>query len=265
MLQIEHVSLSYDGGRNYAVKDLSLNLRAGEIFGLLGPNGAGKTTTLKMVTGILSPNTGRVLVNGHDIIKEPVEAKQSFSYVPDDPNMFLRLKGIEYLNFMTSIYRLPTEGLSAKIEKLARDFDLFDRLNESIQNYSHGMRQKIVLIAALLHNPPVWILDEPMIGLDPRSTYLLKQMMRQHADQGNLVLFSTHVLDVAEKICDRIAIIDHGCCVASGTMEELRQQHQSDDSLEKLFLDLTADAEEQFNLQALEQEAEQVLKASDEA
>ena len=239
MISINGVSKSYDGGKHYAVREMTLELRPGEIFGLLGPNGAGKTTTLKMITGILDPDAGHIKVAGHDIVRDSIAAKSSFAFVPDDPNTFLRLRGIEYLNFMSSLYGQPAEGRAARIEALAREFEMANVLGDRMQTYSHGMRQKIVLIGALLLDPPVWILDEPMTGLDPRSAFKLKQRMREHADRGRTVLFSTHVLDVAEKLCDRVGIIADGRLMSLGTVDELRSQNRLDGSLESIFLQLT--------------------------
>ncbi len=236
MITISNVSKSYNQ-ETLAVDNISLEVRDGEIFGFLGPNGAGKTTTLKMMTGILEPTSGTININGFDIIKDPLEAKFQFGFVSDDPNVFLRLKGAEYLKFLADIYLVPGNLRQERITRLANEFEMETALGDKIQSYSHGMRQKIVLMGALLHNPPVWILDEPMTGLDPQASFILKNMMRQHADAGKTVIFSTHVLEVAEKVCDRLAIIDKGKILFCGTIDELRAQ-QGDSSLESIFLKL---------------------------
>ncbi|KMN44742.1 ABC transporter ATP-binding protein [Bacillus paramycoides] len=238
MIEITNVSKSYNGS-SYAVKDLSLTVPSGEIFGFLGPNGAGKSTTIKMITGIHGVDKGTITINGKDIMKEPMEAKKTFGYVPDSPDMFLRLKGIEYLNFMADMYEVPKEVRQERIESLAKKFDLYNALSDQIQSYSHGMRQKIVIIGVLLHEPDVWILDEPLTGLDPKSAYILKEMMREHADKGKIVFFSTHVLEVAEKICDRVAIINKGNLQFKGNLDEMRDHFKSNESLEKMFLEMT--------------------------
>ncbi|MED0972825.1 ABC transporter ATP-binding protein [Bacillus paramycoides] len=238
MIEITNVSKSYNGS-SYAVKDLSLTVPSGEIFGFLGPNGAGKSTTIKMITGIHGVDKGTITINGKDIMKEPMEAKKTFGYVPDSPDMFLRLKGIEYLNFMADMYEVPKEVRQERIESLAKKFDLYNALSDQIQSYSHGMRQKIVIIGVLLHEPDVWILDEPLTGLDPKSAYILKEMMREHADKGKIVFFSTHVLEVAEKICDRVAIINKGNLQFKGNLNEMRDHFKSNESLEKMFLEMT--------------------------
>ncbi|PFM58702.1 ABC transporter [Bacillus cereus] len=238
MIEITNVSKSYNGS-SYAVKDLSLTVPSGEIFGFLGPNGAGKSTTIKMITGIHGVDKGIITINGKDIMKEPMEAKKTFGYVPDSPDMFLRLKGIEYLNFMADMYEVPKEVRQERIESLAKKFDLYNALSDQIQSYSHGMRQKIVIIGVLLHEPDVWILDEPLTGLDPKSAYILKEMMREHADKGKIVFFSTHVLEVAEKICDRVAIINKGNLQFKGNLDEMRDHFKSNESLEKMFLEMT--------------------------
>lgn len=243
MIRIENVSKSYNGAVK-AVDTLSLDVADGEIFGFIGPNGAGKTTTIKLITGILSPDEGRILVNGIDIGLEPVAAKKTFGYVPDNPDIFLRLKGYEYLKFMADIYDVPGDLRKARIEDLSTRFELSDTLGDRIQSYSHGMRQKLVLIGALLHDPALWILDEPMTGLDPRSSFQLKTMMRAHADAGRTVFFSTHVLDVAEKVCDRLAIVDRGRILFCGTIAEMRTTFETEGTLESMFLELTAEAEE---------------------
>ena len=216
MIEIKHVTKIY-GGTHKAVDDISLTIPTGEIIGFIGPNGAGKTTTIKMITGVLNPDEGEILINGKNIVKEPLEAKKEFGIVPDNADIFLRLKGLEYLNFMGDIY-------------------------DRILSYSHGMRQKIVIMGVLLSDPNVWILDEPMTGLDPQSSYSLKEMMKEHARKGNTVFFSTHVLEVAERLCDKVAIINRGRIVFFGTLEELKQLHPQCDSLEALFMEVIAHA-----------------------
>ncbi|WP_242295683.1 ABC transporter ATP-binding protein [Bacillus cereus group sp. BfR-BA-01516] len=238
MIEIMNVSKSYNGS-TYAVKDLSLSVPSGEIFGFLGPNGAGKSTTIKMITGIHGVDKGTITINGIDIMKNPMEAKRTFGYVPDSPDMFLRLKGIEYLNFMADMYEVPKEVRQERIESLAKKFDLYNALSDQIQSYSHGMRQKIVIIGVLVHEPDVWILDEPLTGLDPKFAYILKEMMREHADKGKIVFFSTHVLEVAEKLCDRVAIINKGNLQFKGNLDEMRDHFKSNESLEKMFLEMT--------------------------
>jgi ABC-2 type transport system ATP-binding protein len=238
MIEINNVSKSYNGTTK-AVDSLSLTIPEGKIFGFLGPNGAGKSTTIKMITGILNADSGDIRVNGISIKDKPLEAKKQFGYVPDSPDMFLRLKGLEYLNFMADIYDVPKEVRKERIERLAVRFELADALGDKIQSYSHGMRQKIVLIGALVHDPSVWILDEPMTGLDPKSSYVLKEMMKEHVSGGKTVFFSTHVLEVAEKICDKVAIINKGTILFCGTLDEMREHFKTNESLENMFLELT--------------------------
>ncbi|MFL0269130.1 ABC transporter ATP-binding protein [Candidatus Clostridium radicumherbarum] len=238
MIEISNVSKSYNGTTK-AVDNLNLTIPNGLVFGFLGPNGAGKSTTIKMITGILNPDSGDIKVNDISIKQKPLEAKKHFGYVPDNPDMFLRLKGLEYLNFMADIYEVSKEVRKERIENLARRFELSDALGDKIQSYSHGMRQKIVLMGALIHDPSVWVLDEPMTGLDPRASFTLKEMMREHAESGKTVFFSTHVLEVAEKICDKVAIINKGNVLFCGTLEEMREHFKSNESLENMFLELT--------------------------
>lgn len=237
MIQLSQVSKSYGKGVK-AVDSIDLHVYPGEIFGFLGPNGAGKTTTIKMMTGILTPDQGQILINGFDIQRDAMNAKKSFGYIPDDPNVFPRLKAIEYLRFMGDIYDVPTEKRTERIEMLARRFSLDEALTDRIQSYSHGMRQKLMIIGGLLHEPALWVLDEPMTGLDPKSSFVLKEMMREQADTGKTVFFSTHVLDVAEKVCDRVAIIDRGRILFCGSIDAMHQQSKRDASLESMFLDL---------------------------
>ncbi|MBC2581188.1 ABC transporter ATP-binding protein [Clostridium sp. DJ247] len=238
MLKLTNVNKSYNGSIK-AVDNLNLNIPNGEIFGFLGPNGAGKTTTIKMITGIINPDSGNISINGADIKEQPIKAKKQFGFVPDSPDMFLRLKGIEYLNFMADIYDVESEKRTKTIKNLGERFEMTKALGDQIQSYSHGMRQKIVIMGALIHNPPIWILDEPLTGLDPKSSFILKEMMREHSSRGNIVFFSTHVLEVAEKICDKIAIINKGKILFHGTFEELKEQFREDQSLEKIFLEMT--------------------------
>lgn len=238
MVNLNNITKSYNG--NYkAVDNLNLEIKDGEIFGLLGPNGAGKTTTIKMITGIIAPTKGNIEINGIDISKQSIKAKEQFGYVPDSPDMFLRLKGIEYLNFMADVYGVSNEERTARIKELSKRFEMDFALGDKIQTYSHGMRQKIVLMGVMIHNPKVWILDEPMTGLDPKSAFTLKEMMREHADAGNTVIFSTHVLEVAEKVCDKVAIINKGQLIFNGTLDNLRDEFKANESLEEMFLEMT--------------------------
>ncbi|MDX1358759.1 MAG: ABC transporter ATP-binding protein [Clostridia bacterium] len=240
MISIQNVTKTYGSGIR-AVDGISLEVKNGEIFGFLGPNGAGKTTTIKMITGILPTDEGDILVDGFSITDEPLKAKMEIGFVSDDPNVFERLKGLEYLNFMADIYKVPADGRKEKILELADEFEMTNALNDKIQSYSHGMRQKIVVMGVLLHDPNVWILDEPLSGLDPKSSFKLKEIMRNHADKGNTVMFSTHVLEVAEKVCDRIAIINKGNILFVGTLEEMKTTLAKDASLERMFLEMTDD------------------------
>ena len=242
MIKIENVSKSYVKGKK-SIDDLNLEIKNGEIFGFLGPNGAGKTTTIKMITGILNPDEGDILIDDKSITKQPLEAKKQFGFVPDSPDMFLKLKGIEYLNFLADIYEVPNDVRKEKIEELTKKFEIYDDLNSEIQSYSHGMRQKIVICGVLLNNPKNWILDEPMTGLDPKSSHDLKEMMREHCKNGNTVFFSTHVLEVAEKLCDRVGIINKGKLVFVGTFEEMQNKFKENKSLEDLFLEITENEE----------------------
>lgn len=240
MLKIKNVSKSYNNKIN-VIDNLNVEIKSGEIFGFLGPNGAGKTTTIKMMTGINGIDNGDILLDGISITDKPIEAKRKFGYVPDSPDLFLRLKGIEYLNFICNIYNVPINIRKNRIKDLAKRFSLEDVLDDRIQSYSHGMRQKIVVIGALMHNPDIWILDEPLTGLDPKSSFELKKMMRQHADNGKTVFFSTHVLEVAEKLCDRVGVINKGKLLFLGTLEEMKKHFKENQTLEKMFLEMTDD------------------------
>ncbi len=239
MIQINNLRKTFHGGK-VAVDDLSFAVNDGEIVGFIGPNGAGKTTTIKMMTGILKPDSGVIKVNDVDISKNPIEAKKIIGYIADSPDMFLKLTGMEFIQFISDVYNVPVSERAARIEEFTKKFDLEDILSDKMQSYSHGTRQKLQIIAALVHAPAVWILDEPLTGLDPKSAYNLKAMMREHADKGNSVLFSTHVLEVAEKLCDKVIIITHGHDIFYGTLDELTAKYPGKD-LEQIFLELTGD------------------------
>lgn len=240
LLKLESVSKTYRGSPAKAVDHLSLEVMPGEIFGFLGPNGAGKTTTIKMIVGLLAPDHGRIIVDGHDVVEDPVSAKMKMGFVPDYPNLYNRLTGIEYLNLVADIHGVSASERSNRIEGLLSMFDLTHAVGDLIQTYSHGMKQKLALTGALLHNPPLFILDEPMVGLDPRSSRLFKDLMRSHCGQGYAVFFSTHILEVAERLCDKVGIINKGKLIACGSMDELRRlSKEADESLEDIFLELT--------------------------
>lgn len=237
MIEIKNISKEYKKNKK-VINDINLEIKDGEIFGFLGPNGAGKTTTIKMITGILEIDEGDILIDGKSIKKEPIEAKKQIGLVPDNPDVFLKLKGIEYLNFMADIYEVSTQDRVKRIKELSEKFEINNVLNNKIESYSHGMRQKLIIIGVLLHNPKNWILDEPMTGLDPKSSFELKNMMREHANQKNTVFFSTHILDVAERLCDRIGIIDKGKLLFVGTYDDLKKELKENKSLEELFMEI---------------------------
>ena len=227
---------TYAKSRQRAVDDLSLRVESGEIFGFLGPNGAGKSTTIKMLCGILLPDAGRITVDGKDLSREPVEVKMKIGYVSDNHNVYERLTGIEFLNFMADVYRVSEADRKSRIDYYLQLFGLTEAASSQIKSYSHGMKQKICIAGALVHNPSLWVLDEPLTGLDPQSAFNLKEMMKEHCRQGNTVFFSSHVLEVVEKVCDRVGIIDHGRLIAVGTLDELREKGTD---LEQYFLRLT--------------------------
>lgn len=241
MLAIRNVSKTYGNNGVRAADSISLEIEGGQIVGFIGPNGAGKTTTIKMITGILSPDEGEIEIDGFDIVKKPLDAKKRFGYVPDSPDMFLRLKGMEYLNFIGDMYQVSADVRKERAASLAEKFEMTGALNARMLSYSHGMRQKMIIIGALLCEPSVWILDEPMTGLDPRASFQLKEMMRAHAASGKTVFFSTHILEVAEKLCDKVAIINKGKIIYFGDMETLKERHDML-SLEEIFMEVTADA-----------------------
>ena len=232
MLNIQHFTKTY--GEKKAVDDLSLHIAPGEIYGFIGHNGAGKTTTLKATVGILQFDAGEITIGGHSIKTEPLACKQLLAYIPDNPDLYDFMSGIQYLNFIADIFGIPAAERWARIEPYADAFELTVDLGQPISAYSHGMKQKLAIIAAWIHDPKLIIMDEPFVGLDPKAAHLLKGMMRELCDVGGAIFFSTHVLEVAEKLCDKVAIIKGGRLIRSGTMEEVK----GDDSLEDVFLEL---------------------------
>ena len=235
MLQIKNLTKTY--GDKKAVDDLTLHIAPGEIYGFIGHNGAGKTTTLKSCAGILLFDAGEILVDGTNVREKPIEAKRKMAYLPDNPDLYEYLSGIRYLQFIADIYGVSRETRAERIHRLAADFELTDDLAQPISAYSHGMKQKLAMISCWLHEPKLILMDEPFVGLDPKASHRLKEMMREHCDRGGAIFFSTHVLEVAEKLCDKVAIIKNGCLVRSGTMEEVK----GDSSLETVFLELEED------------------------
>lgn len=232
MLYIKNLTKTY--GEKKAVDDLSLHIAPGEIYGFIGHNGAGKTTTLKSVTGILQFDSGEITIGGRSIRQDPIGCKAQMAYIPDNPDLYEFMTGIKYLNFIADIFGIPSDVRLERIRKYAALFELTDDLAEPIAAYSHGMKQKLAIISAWLHAPKLVIMDEPFVGLDPKASHILKGMMRELCDQGGAIFFSTHVLEVAEKLCDKVAIIKGGKLIRFGTMEEVR----GDDSLEEVFLEL---------------------------
>ena len=236
MLKIEHLTKTY--GDKKAVDNLNLHIKPGEIYGFIGHNGAGKTTTLKSVVGILQFDEGEILINGKSIRTAPLDCKRDIAYIPDNPDLYDYMSGIKYLNFIADIFGVSATDRKERIRKYSELFELTADLAQPIAAYSHGMKQKLAIIAAWLHSPKLIIMDEPFVGLDPKASHLLKGMMREVCDEGGAIFFSTHVLEVAEKLCDKVAIIKGGRLVRSGTMEEVK----GDDSLEEVFLELEGES-----------------------
>lgn len=234
MLQISGLTKTYPGGKK-AVSNLSLTVENGDIFGFIGHNGAGKTTTIKSVVGILQFDSGEILIDGHSVTGEPMLCKSMIAYIPDTPELYDTLSGTQYLNFVSDIFRISKPERKAKIEKYADLLEMTDSLNDKISSYSHGMKQKLSLIAAFVHEPKLLILDEPFVGLDPRATFSVKNVMKEFCAEGKAIFFSTHVLEVAEKLCTKIAIIKDGELIASGDTEDVK----GNQSLEEVFLELT--------------------------
>ena len=232
MLRIENLTKTY--GEKRAVDNLSLHIAPGEIYGFIGHNGAGKTTTLKSVVGILQFDKGEVFIKGESIRKNPLACKQKIAYIPDNPDLYEFMTGIKFVNFIADIFGVTEEKRQERIRKYADLFEMTENLAQPIASYSHGMKQKLAIISAWIHEPKLIIMDEPFVGLDPKAAHILKQMMREICDEGGAIFFSTHVLEVAEKLCDKVAIIRNGQLIQSGTMQEVK----GDDSLEEVFLEL---------------------------
>ena len=235
MLQIEGLTKKY--GEKTAVDTLSLHIAPGEVYGFIGHNGAGKTTTLKCVVGILRPDAGKITIDGISFAEDPLECKRRIAYIPDNPDLYEYMSGMRYLNFVADVFCVDAKTRAERIAKYAAVFGMEKDLSEAIAAYSHGMKQKLSVIAAWMHAPRLIIMDEPFVGLDPKAAHELKQMMRAHCDAGGAIFFSTHVLEVAEKLCDKVAIIKEGKLIRSGTMEQVK----GDDSLEEVFLELEGD------------------------
>ena len=235
MLRIEHLTKTY--GTKKAVDDLSLHIAPGELCAFIGHNGAGKTTTIKICCGILQPDSGEVYVDGISVRQDPIACKKRIAYIPDNPDLYEFLSGVKYLNFVADMYEVPKEERESKIKRYADMFELTGDLAQPISSYSHGMKQKLAIISALIHEPRLMILDEPFVGLDPKASHMVKEMMRDMCSRGCAIFFSTHVLEVAEKLCDKVAIIKGGKLIAAGSMEDVK----GDSSLEQVFLELEGD------------------------
>ena len=232
ILEIKHFSKSYGEGKK-AVDDISIEVKGGDIYGFIGHNGAGKSTTIRSVVGVLDFSEGEIFIDGHSVRNEPIECKRVTAYIPDNPDLYENLTGIQYLNFIADVFDISAEEREKSIRKYADQFEITDALGDLISSYSHGMKQKTAIISALIHKPRLLVLDEPFVGLDPKASFILKEIIREMCAQGTAIFFSTHVLDVAEKLCNKIAIIRKGRIIASGSMEELT----GGQSLEEVFLE----------------------------
>lgn len=237
MLEIKDLTKKY--GEKVAVNNISFEVKPGEIFGFLGPNGAGKTTTIKMIVGLLKPDSGVININGFDNQREILEAKRQFSYVPDNSEIFEKITGFDYLQFICDIYKIPENNRESRMNYYLEKLVLKDDIHGFIAGYSHGMKQKLLIIGALMAEPKILILDEPMVGLDPKAQHTVKELLSEYCRQGNSVFFSTHILAVAEKVCDRVAIINKGKIIEIGSLDEIRKKVGKDESLENIFLELT--------------------------
>lgn len=250
ILTINNLSKKYRGNENYSVKDLSFEVNEGELYAFLGPNGAGKSTTIKCITGALPYSEGDITVCGCNLKDNPVEAKKNIGYVPDNHFLYEGMTANEYIDFMADIYGVGLNDRNERRKKYVELFSLGDAINKPLSSYSHGMKQKVCVIGALIHNPKLWILDEPLTGLDPMSAYNLKELMKEHCKEGNSVFFSSHIIEVVEKLCDKVAIIDKGRLLVSGSMEEIRAKND-DHSLEDFFLSVTQKEKENEKVASL--------------
>ena len=239
MLEIRNYTISYGGDRK-AADNVSLTVESGDIYGFIGHNGAGKSTTIRAVVGVLDFTEGEIYIDGHSVKSEPMECKKVTAYIPDNPDLYENLTGIQYLNFVSDVFGIGAEERKERIRRYADAFEITDALGDLISSYSHGMKQKVAIISALIHEPKLLVLDEPFVGLDPKASFTLKEMMRQMCDKGTAIFFSTHVLEVAEKLCNKVAIIKQGRIIASGTIEEITEGH----SLEETFLEAESGDEE---------------------
>ncbi|MBN2536492.1 MAG: ABC transporter ATP-binding protein [Spirochaetales bacterium] len=239
---IEIIEFTRRFGSFTAIENMNLQIRNGIVFGLLGPNGAGKTTTVKTITGAIKPSSGKILINGKDVVQSSIKAKQITGYVPENPSLFNNLTGKEYLTLLGNLYHIAEKVLEEKIDRILTQFELYEKRNEQILSYSKGMTQKLVIASAILHNPEVLILDEPLTGLDAKSSAILKEIIRSFARQGKTVLFSSHILDIVEKLCDEIAILFKGCLLATGTSRDIMEKTGSK-TLEEGFIKLTGETD----------------------
>lgn len=235
MIEIKNLTKIYNKSNVKAVNDLSLTINDGDLLGFIGPNGAGKTTTIKSIVGILDFEKGEILINGKSIKKDPIKCKQEMAYIPDNPDLYETLTGFQYVNFIADMYEVPIRKRKENIKKYSEMFEMYDNLGNIIESYSHGMKQKLAIIAAFIHEPKILIMDEPFVGLDPKASYILKSLMKDFCSKGNSVLFSTHVLEVAQEICSRVAIIKKGTLMINKQTKELKDNKQN---LEKIFLDI---------------------------
>ncbi|MBQ1604998.1 MAG: ABC transporter ATP-binding protein [Lachnospiraceae bacterium] len=235
MLEIRHFSKSY-GSDKLAVDDVNITVESGDIYGFIGHNGAGKSTTIRAAVGVLDFTDGDIYIDGHSVKDEPMECKRVTAYIPDNPDLYENLTGIQYLNFISDVFEISANDREERVKKYADAFEITDSLGDAINSYSHGMKQKLAIISALIHEPKLLVLDEPFVGLDPKATFTLKEIMHEMCENGTAIFFSTHVLDVAEKLCNKVAIIKQGKIIAAGTMEELTEGH----SLEEAFLEVVS-------------------------
>lgn len=242
MLIINNLSKTYKGGKK-AVDDISLHVRPGDIFGFIGPNGAGKTTTIRSVVGVLDFEEGEILIDGHSMKKEPLACKKVTAYIPDNPDLYEHLTGIQYLNFVADIFGIPSAQREERIKKYSDAFEITGNLGDLVSSYSHGMKQKLAIISAVIHDPKMLVLDEPFVGLDPKAAVALKEIMREFCGFGSAIFFSTHVLDVAEKLCNKVAMIHHGKLAFAGTMEDMLKEKEGG-SLEEVFMEIVNHVQE---------------------